>query len=99
MPNSPSPYKRGRTEDVLKDKITAAMVTGSETEPPDLSSFSTPSSYASKLLNPLNQYRKAVVEDFVMNDDDYQYYESAQGPNIRFSQRVADKIDLTGDVL
>lgn len=72
----------------------ASQVTSSEPESPSLHGPDAPPSYASRLLNPLSNYRNAAVENFEWTDDDALYSQGKSGPNVRFSQRVKDKLAL-----
>ena len=85
--------KRSRCDDVLGDKLQATQTTAVELDSP-LPGPPIVDSYATRLLNPLSQYGKAVVEDFEMTDEDYQIKLGSVAPNCCFSQRVKDKLEL-----
>ncbi|XP_062007348.1 uncharacterized protein LOC133724601 [Rosa rugosa] len=56
-----------------------------------------PLSYASTLLQPLGSRvlsSKAMLGDFTLEDDDYEISEGKRGPNISFSQKVEEKLNL-----
>lgn len=61
---------------------------------PDLSNIVLPRSYASSLLNPLNQFQQTMTKEFTLGDEDFTVSKGTCGPKICFSQRVEDKLDF-----
>ncbi|XP_061993911.1 uncharacterized protein LOC133711841 [Rosa rugosa] len=61
---------------------------------PETVNHPAPMSYANSLMQPLGRLSTAMMEDFVLGEDDYKITEGKLGPNISFSQRVEDKLDL-----
>ncbi|KAK9912767.1 hypothetical protein M0R45_036611 [Rubus argutus] len=91
---SPLQHKRSRTDDVLCDKVKAVQVTETEPDSPCLGTASKSLSYASMLLNPLNHYGSAAIDDADFNDEDCSYLNGQSAHGVDFSTRLLDKLDL-----
>ncbi|KAK9905280.1 hypothetical protein M0R45_000332 [Rubus argutus] len=91
---SPLQHKRSRTDDVLCDKLKVVQVTETEPDSPCLGTASKPLSYASMLLNPLNHYGSAAIDDADFNDEDCSYLNGQSAHGVDFSAHLLDKLDL-----
>ena len=69
-------------------------MTASESDPSIPNPHPKPASYASRLMSPLGLTSCATVDEFVMTDEDVQIRGGTLGPNVCFSQRVKDKLEL-----
>ncbi|XP_062021050.1 uncharacterized protein LOC133737531 [Rosa rugosa] len=79
------------------DEIGKVQFESKETAPmdsPESVTLKPPLSYAASVLSPISRFSTAMMEDFVLGEDDYTITDGKLGPNIRFSQRVEDKLDL-----